>query len=225
MIPSISCWPRPSPNSHHRARDRKRGFYLRDGAGTPRRWSPTRKMMGGRPMVARATNPTPPLGRARTGWPVRAERLVPASLPVPSSRRYGDVEIRMHESIAHSDDPFPRYFRQMLTCRIGDPRCRLADDLDILDRRESQLAIVGEAARSSTSDGHRLSRGGRHVRQTDFVIPAHAGYPPCRGLPDGNTGSDPPEFAGPPCDHQTAATARSPYWPRPSVRVRVLTPT
>ncbi len=81
---------------------------------------------------------------------------------------------------------------------------------------------LSRSPRPPPSEGHRFSRGIQHVQQTDFVILAHTGLPPCRGPPAGSTGSGPPVFAGPPCGRRTDATTQSPCRPRPAGRVRYL---
>ena len=55
-----------------------------------------------------------------------------------------DVEIRMDGSIAHADDPLPRYLQQSLACGFGDLRSCSADGHDIHDDGKDQLTILFE---------------------------------------------------------------------------------
>ncbi|MCY4460447.1 MAG: hypothetical protein OXC26_08645 [Albidovulum sp.] len=70
----------------------------------------------------------------------------------------------MYQTIAHRDDFYPRRPWHIAARRLGDPGCRFAHDLNILDRYKDELAVrVEVAACSSLQEGQRFTRSVEHV--------------------------------------------------------------
>ena len=91
------------------------------------------------------------------------------------NRVYIDIEIGMHEDVAHSDDARPRKFRYSSPARFGRPRRGLPNDLNALNQRTLQHVIAVEMlARSPVGKRDRVPRCKQHVLQavtvSDFVV-------------------------------------------------------
>ena len=59
-----------------------------------------------------------------------------------------DVKLGMYESIAHPNNPLPRYLWQTPPPEFSNLSRRLADNPDIFDQRKDQLTIVVQTASS-----------------------------------------------------------------------------
>ena len=85
-----------------------------------------------------------------------------------------DIEIGMNQSVAHSNNIFPGYFRQFIASLIGYLIGRFANDFNTLHQRKGQFAVcIQFTSATLASKLHALLSGIQHMLQANPVILAH----------------------------------------------------
>ena len=106
-----------------------------------------------------------------------------------------DAEVSVDKSVSHGHDCLPGDLRRLQSSGLGHLGSRFADNLDVFDQREDQLAVGLQVGPVSTaSKRHGFTGRLQHMAQPDFVIPVHTAPRPPQARPVENSDSDPQEF-------------------------------